>query len=88
MRADELHVLELDELRSRRALVRRALELSRLRARQGADEGQGALAELDAESAALTEELITRYAADLALVDSLLLPPYPARDTKRGEAGP
>jgi hypothetical protein len=35
------------------------------------------LAELRLRAEALTEELIHRYAADLALVDSLLEPAYP-----------
>lgn len=87
MPAEDLHALPLADLRSRRARVRRAAEVSRLRARQGADAGEGAQAGLDAESSALTEELIARYAADLTLVDSLLLPSYPARGTERGEAG-
>lgn len=87
MPAIDLQGMTLDDLRSRRARIRRAAEVSRLRSRQGAGAGADAQVDLDAEATALTEELIARYSADLGLVDSLLLPPYPARDTERGEAG-
>jgi hypothetical protein len=77
----DLTSLTLDDLRSQRAQARRTAELARLRARQGGEPPAHEVARLDAVVRALTDELITRYAADLTLVDSLLAPAYPAKVT-------
>lgn len=78
--------MPMDELRAVRARSRRAAELSRLRIRQDTartERQDGDLGELEAQVAALTDELIARYAADLSLVDSLLGEPYPAQVTRK-----
>ena len=80
--------LPIEELRARRMQARRAAELARLRARQGGEPQAQAVDRLDAEVRLLTEALISRYAEDLALVDSLLDPAYPAGGTPVGRAAP
>jgi hypothetical protein len=77
-KADALSDLTMAGLRARRAAARRDAELAHLRARQGGPSDTVSLAALDAGVEVLTDELIARYAADLALVDSLLEPAYPA----------
>lgn len=69
--------LTLAELRAERTRCRRALELAQLRSRQPDGPTADAVAELRSRVHALTEELITRYASDLDLVDSLLDAAYP-----------
>ena len=72
----------LRELRARRGAVRRTVELARLRAQQGGP--TDGLADAEAELARLTDALIDLYRSDLALVDSLLDPAYPADGKGRG----
>ena len=77
----------LTELRSARSRARRAAEFARLRSRQGTGPVPGAAEEavdLEAQVDRLTDELVSRYAADLGLVDSLLDEPYPAKGRGRG----
>jgi hypothetical protein len=75
----------IEDLRALRVRARRDAEFVRLRARQ--EEGAAErLAELDARVRSLTDALISRYAEDLSLVDSLLDPAYPAYDTEDGRA--
>lgn len=81
----DLASLDLDELRARRRVARRAAELARLRARQGGEPGPDEVARLDSIVSDLTDELISRYAGDLTLVDSLLGPPYPAKGSTGAE---
>ena len=82
----DIAAMPIDELRALRARSRRAAEIARLRSRQDSariDSGDGDLGDLEAQVAALTDELIARYAADLSLVDSLLGEAYPAQVTRR-----
>ena len=72
----------LQVVRAKRAAVRRAVQLARIRAQQGGP--ADGLAEGEAELAALTGELIEIYRADITLVDSLLDPAYPADVEGRG----
>lgn len=65
--------LTLDELRRERMRCRRKVELLTLRHGQGTSEALRDRQLL----AVLTDELIRRYSANLALVDSLLEPAYP-----------
>jgi hypothetical protein len=81
----DLASLELDDLRARRTVARRTAELARLRARQGGEPGPDEVARLESVVTALTDELISRYAADLSLVDALLAPPYPAKVPRGAE---
>jgi hypothetical protein len=73
-----LDELPLDELRARRASTRRQAELAVLRSRQGGQPGPEEVTRLRALASTLTDELISRYAANLRLVDSLLDEAYPA----------
>lgn len=73
----DLTALTLIELRAERTRWRRALELAQLRSRQPDGPTAEDVAELRSRVHALTEELITRYASDLDLVDSLLDAAYP-----------
>jgi hypothetical protein len=73
----DLRSLTLAELRSVRTRCRRALELAQLLARNPDGPTGDDIAGLRIRVHALTEELITRYASDLDLVDSLLEPAYP-----------
>ena len=78
--------LSMADLRAERMRARRTAELARLRSRQSGDGAADDLAGLDATVRVLTDELISRYAADLSLVDSLLDPAYPAGGTTVGRA--
>jgi hypothetical protein len=71
----------LDRLRAARSAARRELEVVQMRARQRAADVPDTLSALRTRVDELTEELITRYQADLSLVDSLLDPAYPAKVT-------
>lgn len=85
MPATDPATMAIDDLRARRLRVRRAAEVARMRRDAPGDATTPAvLADLEAESRLLTDELIARYAADLSLVDSLLDPAYPAHDTGEG----
>jgi hypothetical protein len=77
MRTPDPSVLPLGELRAERSRCRRALDLAQLRSRQPDGPTPQEVAVLRAQVHALTEELIRRYASDLALVDSLLDAAYP-----------
>jgi hypothetical protein len=72
MRAPSMAGLSLAEVRKRRTDARRQLELARMRAHTGDEAESAELTRLHDLVADLTEQLITRYAADLSLVDSLL----------------
>jgi hypothetical protein len=71
----------LDQLRTDRMTARRDLELAQMRARQHDGVAGGSLERLRDLVAALTEELIARYASDLSLVESLLDGSYAAGGT-------
>jgi hypothetical protein len=71
-----LHDLSLADLRGQRTAVRRHLELARMKGHAHDAGEQSAIKELQVRVQALTNELIDRYSADLALVDTLLAPPY------------
>jgi len=73
---EEFAGLDISVLRTRRSTALRSLEVSRLRPPQ--DREAERVAALEQLVARLTEELITRYRDDLALVDILLDPTYPA----------
>jgi hypothetical protein len=74
--AISLETVPLTELRALRSAARRRYELARMRGRADDPNDQLRISELHARVDALTGELISRYCADLALVDSLLAPPY------------
>ena len=76
-----LDAAPLNQLREDRTTARRDLELAQMRARQHDAVADGTLVRLRDLVAALTEELIRRYSADLSLVDSLLDGSYPADGT-------
>ena len=80
---ESLERMPLEDLRACRTSARRAVELMKLRARQGGQGDPHDLELLVRKVDELTEELIARYAADLSLVDSLLAPAYPANVTPR-----
>ena len=75
----DVSAITLVELRAERTRCRRALELARLSSRQPDGPTADDLVVLRARIHALTEELISRYASDLSLVDSLLVAAYPHR---------
>jgi hypothetical protein len=86
-RHGSLSDLPFEELRRCRAEARREAELARMRSRQAGRVPSEEVARLDAAARALTDELIARYAADLSLVDSLLIPAYPAKVTTASGQG-